>query len=126
MNIKYEMLFTVVSSPYYWIVAVVASIIFAAMGYHQEDCGECECNKCGSYDKCNMTDFGSVAKIILKVGSAISDFLGSILGWGAFYLMAENIQNKGSDNLSIFFGIVAAIGMTGFSYKFTDIFKKRP
>jgi hypothetical protein len=83
------------------------------------DCGDCELY---GHNECNQKK--------IKWSYAFSDFLSSMIGFGALYMLLEILSKKPSDfkdmgAFLIFLGIVAILGITGFGYKFVDVFKKK-
>ncbi|HZF69755.1 hypothetical protein [Sulfuricurvum sp.] len=56
-------------------------------------------------------------------GAFLSDFVWSILGWFALYVLLSQYRCIELVNLNIFLGIVAIVGITGYGFKIPEKMK---
>lgn len=114
---------------FYWIVAALVSVFWGWQGYVYINYDCATGNDCTESNEecegCELYGFKEKNQQNIRIGYFVSDFLSSIIGFAALYiLLVQDDKLKDFGVFHIFLGVVAIIGITGFGHKFTDVFKK--
>jgi len=87
-----------------WFPAVVLSVIWGFYG--------CKVAKKRFWEK------GWSGGWVEPFGIFFSEFIGSFAGWYCFYLLFPRLRNISAlGNFDVFLGMIAVLGISGFSYK---------
>lgn len=60
---------------------------------------------------------------IERAGIFFSEFIGSLAGWLSLYVLLYRSQSVTPGSFDVFLGIVAVVGVSGFSYRIIDVLK---
>lgn len=114
---------------FYWIAATLISVFWGWQGYVYIDYDCAKNNDCTKANKdcedCDLYGHNKYNQEKIKWSHAFSDFLSSMAGFTALYiLLIQDDKLKDFGAFHIFLGIVAILGITGFGYKLIEVFKK--
>lgn len=123
----------------YWEFAVVMSIFWGLYGIIDEANEDTktkiitkEINGNSEYTEKQVKYLGEITNIkeawnelgfMYASGAFLSDFLWSILGWSALYLLLSQYCNEELIAFNVFLGVVSIVGITGYGFKIPDKIK---
>lgn len=91
----------------FWTIALIVSLLWGIDGVRFD------------LEEGNKKNSGWKFRLKL-IGIFVSDTIGSLLGWGALYLLLASFMVGRGGVFEIFLGIVALAGITGFGYRLSD------
>lgn len=100
-----------IDTPWVWLcLAILFSIFWGIYGCNNE----IRKGKIKKGDRIEIT------------GIFLSEFIGSLIGWACLYILIVRFRNPNVivGSFDVFLGIVAVVGITGYSYKIVDALKK--
>lgn len=126
-------------SIFYWFIAIVMSIFWGVYGIVDEAYNATEVEiiteRQGKIFHITKTQTKHIEKMknpkiswkaigtMHSIGAFVSDFVWSIMGWSALYVLLSQYQCEKLVHLNIFLGIVAVVGITGYGFKIPEKIK---